>query len=350
MADIQLRFGKDVLVIGPQVQVQLANPPADDEDLLKAADAFDTEFSLLFEPEIFEESYLLQKLAGAQCLVTPTASLTPARLAHTGMQDAAAQLASTAVSVVTAQTPEHVLVEIGPCGLPLDASSKASLLENRRQYERAAQLFAEETFDAFFLNGFTRVVDLKCALMGIRKVSDAPILASADVDAGGFLRPRTDALHPANTGEALEDAVAVMAECGAQVAGFAVHGEISAAVELAKRVQAAAYMPVLAQLVVGDGVMAEPDEAFSAAEALAVAGVQFVRACGEATPAYTGAMVAAVGDLPVRGVGSEDTAARGAFAEEMFASEEELDALAARLRDAVNSALKINGASEGESQ
>lgn len=340
MADIQLRFGKDALVIGPHVHVQLANAVLIDDESERASTAFDTEFSLLFEPEIFDDAYLLQKLSGAQCLVTPTANLTPARLAHTGMEDASEQLAAAAVEAVAAQSPEHVLVDIGPCGLPLDAASKASLLENRRQYERAAQLFSNMEFDAFFLNGFTRVVDLKCALMGIRKVSDAPILASVNVDDQGMLCPNPDAVHPAKVCERLEEAVAVMEEYGAQVAGFAVHADVSVALNLVARMLDAVQLPLLVQLVAGQGVLGDPDDAFSAAEALVAAGVQFVRACGTATPAYTGAMVAAVSDMSV--LDAFETPLPDEEIVNSLDDEGGLEALADRLRNRVNDALGID--------
>ena len=44
--------------------------------------------------------------------------------------------------------PQHVLAEVGPCGLPLDGSSAASLNENRSQYARAARAFEGAALDA----------------------------------------------------------------------------------------------------------------------------------------------------------------------------------------------------------
>ncbi len=423
MADIQLRFGKDVLVIGTPVQEQLANIAAftdaelaeDTEGVESAADAlenlagvtfvdaaeapaFDVELALLLEPEVFEDAYRLEKAVGAQCLVAPTANLTPARLAHVGMQRSAEQLARTAVEVTAAHAPEHLLVELAPCGLPLDAASKASLLENRAQYERAARLFDGLTFDAFFLNGFTSVTDLKCALMGIRKVTDVPVLASVDVGADGMLRPLEPGIHAPVVREHLEDAVAVMAEYGAQVAGFCTDAPPEAAASLAKRVTGAAFLPVLAQLFVrpcgpnaqGAGfpdvqkgrpkfhieeviqrassdsmcnlerpfctsdsrtsnlerpfcisTFARPDDLFDAAEMLVGAGVQFVRAAGCATPACTGALAAAVAGRSVVGATAQTAADEGLPGSAALGMEP--GQLAERLRASVNEALGIGG-------
>lgn len=373
MADIQLRFGKDMLVVGTPAQEQLANIAAFmDANLAEEAEpvtdalenlagvtfvdatetpAHDIGLALLLEPEVFEDAYRLEKAVGAQCLVAPTANLTPARLAHVGMQRSAEQLARTAVEVTAAHAPEHLLVELAPCGLPLDAASKASLLENRAQYERAAHLFDGLAFDAFFLNGFASVADLKCALMGIRKVTDVPVLASVDVDADGMLRPMEPGIHAPVVRERLEDAVAVMAEYGAQVAGFCTDAPPEVALSLAERVAKAAFLPALAQLFVhacapgkqpqAGNPYPQPDDAFGVAEALADAGVQFVRATGRATPAYTGALAAAVAGRSVAGPGAqvaEDGGAPGSAALGM-----EPGQLAERLRASVNEALGIGG-------
>ena len=154
---------------------------------------------------------LYTSVAGPQCMVTPVADFTPARLVAVGAEGKGEALTEAALAVMAEFKPQHTLVEIAPCGLPLDPDSKASLVENRDQYARAAQFFDGRTFDAFFLNGFTTADDLKCALMGLRKVTDAPIIASVDVQGDGGL---------ASGRGTWREAVEVMAEYGAAVAGF----------------------------------------------------------------------------------------------------------------------------------
>ena len=185
--------------------------------------------------------------------------------------------------------PQHVLVEIGPCGLPLDASSKASLNENRDQYARAARLLPERQFDAFFLNGFTTASDLLCALMGVRQVSDMPAFASVDVLADGTL---------ASGRGTLEEACSIMGEYGASVAGFSTASGIEDACALAKRVEAACDLRYSraadsCRLLPKQGGPTDanpyycPDAVVDAAVRLRASGVQFLRATG-ATP-LTGA-------------------------------------------------------------
>lgn len=115
----------------------------------------DQALALLVEPETIEEAYRMETVAGPQCMVTPVADFTPARLVAVGAEGKGEALAEAALAVMAEFKPQHTLVEIAPCGLPLDPDSKASLVENRDQYARAAQLFCDCTFDAFFLNGFT---------------------------------------------------------------------------------------------------------------------------------------------------------------------------------------------------
>ena len=198
MADLALRFGKDMLVVSSPIQEALRRAGIES--------ARDQALALLVEPETIEEAYRMETVAGPQCMVTPVADFTPARLVAVGAEGKGEALAEAALAVMAEFKPQHTLVEIAPCGLPLDPDSKASLVENRDQYARAAQLFDGRAFDAFFLNGFTTADDLKCALMGLRKVTDAPIIASVDVQGDGV---------PTSGRGTWREAVEVMVEYGA---------------------------------------------------------------------------------------------------------------------------------------
>lgn len=294
MADIQLRFNKDMLVLSTPIDKQLERAGMDF--------ARDNELALLIEPEILHETYALEVAVGAQCIVTDTANLTPARLAHSRCTASTSELAEAAIAVVNELIPQHVLVELAPCGLPLDAESADSLNENRDQYERAARAFSElePLFDAFFLNKFVNTSDLKCALMGIRKVSDKPIFASVDLAKGHA----NDFTLGGKGRETIRDAVAVMAEYGAQVMGFSIEADPNTVQLITEQAKTTCVLPLLVQLVVRevdpeqtkpteDNPYFEPDTMVDAAERLQAAGVQFLRAVGNATPSYTGALVAA---------------------------------------------------------
>ena len=326
MPDIQLRFHKDMLVLSSPIAAALARDGLDV--------ARDLEFTLLFEPEVIEEAYQLESIAGAQCLVAPTEGVTPARLAQVGMDGRGEELVSAGMAVVRRFKPQHLLAAIGPCGLPLDASSGPSMKENRDQYARAARLFEGQELDGFLLDGFASCADLKCALAGLRKVTDASILASVEVGADGLL---------ADGRTTLEEACAAMADLEASVAGFATAAPLDEACELARRASDACDLPLMASLVVRErtsrqqGPTAEnpyycPDTMVSAATALRAAGAQFLRAVGDATPAYAGALAATVAGLDAPDADDED-------AGDPAARDEALDEFAATLRSRVAAAL-----------
>ncbi len=369
MADIELRFNKDMLV--------LSTPAATSLERMGINSSHDAEFALLFEQELYTDIYKMEGVTGAQCIVAPTATFTPARLRKSKMESNAEDLAKAALDVANEANPQHILIEIAPCGLPLDPSSKDSLIEHRDQYARVARLFENlrfengeaYAFDAFFLNGFTNCTELKCALMGIRKVSDVCIFASVNVDANGVLSHTKNAA----THETLEQAIDVMTEFGAQVVGFQIAVDIydspehnsldfayANAEQLARR--AKSYIcselnsetPLLVQLAIAskeahkdisEGVLlggapsvfrtdsgfsgipdaftdtftderddldaldtsaglaaaerqfteSEIDSMVDAATGLREAGVEFLRAAGDATPAFTGALVIGCG-------------------------------------------------------
>lgn len=354
MPDIELRFHHDMLVLSAPADAVLARQGIDA--------ARDRQYLNLMEPDAMRDAQRLELLAGAQCLVTATEDITQARLAHLNMDGDAPQLARAALDIAAELKPQHVLVEIGPCGLPLDPSSKASLNENRGQYADAARAFeGDGRLDAFLLNGFASIADLKCALMGVAQVSGKPVFAS--VTLGAAESPVSPSCQGRNSGEASEadaleevaasypfapagfslvdetptpplpaahrmaldpadwpEALDAMADLGAAVVGFETAEPIGRAVEFARAAAERTSLPVLAQLrvsdqpVAGAGAAAKakgltplhdidaytPDTMEPAAVKLYVAGVQFLRATGAATPAFTGALAATVQGLDVR--------------------------------------------------
>lgn len=284
MPDIALRFDKDMLVLSAPIDAVLSRQGVDVEQ--------DKELFSLIEPEAVRDAYRLEQLAGAQCLVTNTEAITKARLSHRNMEDRATDIARSSLRILNDLKPQHILVEIGPTALPLDPSSAASLKQNRDQYAQAALAFGQDGFDAFFLNGMTNSLDLQCALMGIRKESDVPIFASmriapAELDAGDLIEPYT-----------------MMAEYGADVVGLATTAGLDQVIPCVEELVKQVERPLLVQLIVKKNdpkqqqVTKEnpyycPDTMIEAAARLRGAGVQFLRAEGDATPAYTGSLVVA---------------------------------------------------------
>ena len=298
MSDIAQRFNRDMLTLSAPIEPYLE---AQGVDVRR-----DTEFMSLVEPDTVLDAYRLQMAAGAQVLVTATRGITPARLAHHGMEDRLEELAVAALTVAKAANPQHILVEVWPCGLPLDPDSANSMKEHRDQYARVARVFEAidkpdaETgvtaFDGFLLAGFGDIPALKAAIAGVRMVSDKPVFASVVMDGEGHLDPKKT--------QTLEEAVAAMEEFGADVAGFATFAGPEEAAQLARRAAAVTDLPLLVSLAVPPmakgrrkareaGPYDTPETMLSAASALRAAGVQFLRATSQAGPAYTAVLAAA---------------------------------------------------------
>lgn len=291
MPDIQLRFHKDMLVLSAPIDAVLERQGMDVKE--------EQDFLNLIEHEAVQDAIRMQHLAGAECLVTFTAGITRARLAHLRLEDRDADIAAASLKMVNNLAPQHALALIGPSNLPIDPSSKQSLVTNRDQYSRAVEAFGDKPIDAFFLDGMVSVDDMRCALMGIRRMSDAPVFASVDVDAQGNLLGRS---------QTLEEAADIMDEYEADVAGFRTSAPLHQAAALTERLCRVTELPVLVQLDVArvderqreatpDNPYWTADSMLEAAARLRAAGAQFLRATGAATPAYTGALVAASAGL-----------------------------------------------------
>ena len=350
MPDIELRFNRDMLVLSAPADAVLARQGINAER--------DRQYLNLMEQDVMADVLRLEVAAGAHCLVTPTEDITRARLAHLNMDGDADRLARAALDIANELKPQHIIVEIGPCGLPLDVSSKASLNENRSQYADAARAFGDGGFDAFLLSGFTNITDLKCALMGVAQVSGKPVFASVTVGAKPAVATGADATHALNDADGLSAphgvmssyplhtggfslvddvpappapaarrtvldsaewpaAIDAMVDLGASVVGFETADPIAQAVEYARIAVGRCQLPVLAQLHVPPAPVRAtaaakglvpldeideytPDTMQPAAVKLFAAGVQFLRATGAATPAFTGALAATVQGLDVR--------------------------------------------------
>ncbi|ANE22261.1 hypothetical protein AAY81_02930 [Denitrobacterium detoxificans] len=289
MADIQLRFHKDMLVLSGSLSHAFGIQGFDEAQQILLP---------VIEPEVVEETLRLQLATGVPCLVAPTGAITRARLAHVRASEKDAEIAQAALRIASAFKPQHLIAKIGATGLPIDPSSKSSLVANRDQYARAATVLGEEGVDAFFLDGMASLDDIRCALMGIRKECSTPVFVSVDAAEDGTF---------AGGRESVEDAARLAVEFEADVFGFRASAAPEALCSLARRVADATPLPLLVQFDVPEpparratlnpGPFDSPDGMVAIARDLRAAGAQFLRATGKATPAYTGALAASVAGL-----------------------------------------------------
>lgn len=294
MADIQMRFNKDMLVLSTSFDRLF-----DQQGFLLATEEAYVD---LCEPELIEQAYQLEKMIETPILCTPTECITNARLAHEKFEGRGPEIARVAWDLIQDATPQHSLAVIGPSGLPLDESSAVSLKASRKQYQDAARELAAYPFDALYFCGFTSAYDAQCALMGARAVYDGPVFLSYELTDEGTL--------PSGS-HSLADAVRLADEYGADVIGIKTGARLERVGSFVEELRAATDKPLLVELVVRelieralnpdqDNPYYSPNTMVEAALSLQAQGVQFVRAAGMASPAYTGALVATLAGLDVK--------------------------------------------------
>ncbi len=293
MPDIHLRFGKEALICTADLTEGYRRHGAQTEK--------DEILTNLLEPDTVEQMLRLEMLGGTHVLIAPSRACTPARLRASGIAVDTRDYLTGLVHLCQGLTPQHLLLEVGPCGLPLDPSSRASLLENKQEYTQVARVCSDLAIDGIFLSGFTSLDDLRCALMGVRAVYDGVIIASVVVDDKGSLLGRPC--------ESLEDACLLMAEYEAHVAACVCACPPSAAEKLITRARSCIDLPLMLELHIPSPdpsllrhqraeAHLSPDALMDALPRLYKAGAQFFRVGGDCRSAHTGALCAGALVIP----------------------------------------------------
>lgn len=292
MPDIALRFNKDMLVLSTPIDYQLASQGFTEPG--------DREYVALCEPDLIEEVYKVEKLMETPCLVSATEGITRARLAYSRFEKQSSDMARIAYEVGSSFTPEHLIAAVGPTGLPLDPTMSSSVKQSEQQYRDAASTLMDYPFDALYFSGLSDLEDAKCALKGAREVYEGPLFISLAVsDEGGF-----------SSEEKLAQGVAVCDTLGADVIGVVSAAKPDVLLKQIRAMRTKTHKPLLCDVHINkkdprqfaptdENPYPTPDELFSVACALQKVGVQFLRASGAATPAYTGALNAAVHGMDV---------------------------------------------------
>lgn len=295
MPDIALRFNKDMLVLSTPIDYQLKSQGFTNPG--------DREYVALCESDLIEEVYKVEKLMDTPCLVTATEGITRARLAYSRFEKQAEDMARIAYEVGSSFTPQHLIAAVGPTGLPLDTSISSSVKQSIQQYRDATEVLMRYPFDALYFSNFSSLADAECALRGAREVFEGPLMISLAVsDESDFSTDETFALG-----------VEKCDELGADVIGTVSAAKPERLVYLSSLMRKATHKPLLCEVHINkkdsrqfeptdENPYPTPDELFNAACALQKVGVQFLRAVGAATPAYTGALNAAVHGMDVEAI------------------------------------------------
>ena len=289
MADIQLRFNKDMLVLSTPFSVSLRAFGYEESD---------RDYAIICESEVVAESFKFEAMAHAPVFVLPTETITTARLMHSRFENQAALMAQNCFEAAEGFKPQHVLASIAPTGLPLDESSKTSMRQSFMQYQSAVRTLAEYPIDGILFGGFSNAFDAQCALMGARSLYDGPLFITFKIDAAKILQSGS---------HSLEEAAAIAVDSGADVLGV-VSGLSVEELCSAADILSVAGRPMLFEIEVAhvdkrqafasaDNPYPRPDLMADAALELRKHGVQFLRAGGNASPAFTGSLAALLGGL-----------------------------------------------------
>jgi 5-methyltetrahydrofolate--homocysteine methyltransferase len=323
MADIALRFQKDMVVLDGAMATLLIAEDIDPEMpgiLLN-----------VMEPELITEIHKRYLAAGAQALTTNSFTGNRPMLASDGLEDQLVELNRLAVRLAKACKPEHVLADVGPCGLLPDPADACSLTEIIDIYAEQIEVLASEQPDAILIESMVSIHDACAALQAAKSVTDLPVFVSISFDAENKM-PFTGT-DPAAAASILEAA-------GADVIGVNCGSGTSGLDEILSQMAEASNLPLLVQPRIGpppatgspaskspDLVLPDPastsssarppkqhprsepqgsrrfietpDDMAEAAWLYRQLGAQFIGSCCGSRPSFTAAIYGTVGSLDV---------------------------------------------------
>ncbi|MBR2522024.1 MAG: homocysteine S-methyltransferase family protein [Coriobacteriales bacterium] len=289
MPDISMRFHKDMLVLEGGTATMLASQGVSGDDCPELLNAL--------EPETIENNHLLFKMAGAHCAISNTFGGSKHALSAFGLDDKAAELNREGVRLARVNSPEHILANIGPCGIMVDSLSGDSYEAAFEQYREQAAALAAEKPDAIYIETMMCIEDAICAVSAAKSACELPVLVSCTFDDEGNM---------VGCGTSIEDAAEALERAGASVIGMNHLLDFEQMIPNARRLCSATTLPTLVSPDVFDlsdlGKVERRnaiDKVARCAEAYREMGVQFIGACCNTTPAYIGAIYATVGGLDV---------------------------------------------------
>ncbi|MCL2632823.1 MAG: homocysteine S-methyltransferase family protein [Coriobacteriia bacterium] len=291
MADIALRFERDIVVLDGAM------------GSLLMAEGIDTETHPMhvnvLDPELIESIHKRYLLAGAQAITTNSFSGSKVSLAAYGLEAQADELNRAAVRIARSCRPQHILADVGPCGLLLPPYGSAAFDAVFAIYAEQIASLASEEPDAILIETMIDIADARLALLAAKSVTDLPVFVSVSFDEHGLM--------PLSATSAAAAAL-ILEAAGADVIGINCSLGPAAMLSLTSQMAAVTALPLLAQpnsglpLVDRSGQVTysgTPDQMAEAAWAFRQLGVQFIGSCCGSDPAHTAAIFATVGDTDV---------------------------------------------------
>ncbi len=282
MPDVMMRLGTTMLVLDGAMGTMLQRAgmaPGTCPELLNVT-----------EPETIAQVLDYYRMAGSDCTITNTFGGSAPKLAEFGLADRVEELNRAAVRLAKHHGAPHVLADMGPTGLVMQPLGPATFREVFAAFAEQARALAAETPDAIFLETFTDIAEVRCAVLAIKSVCDLPVFASVTFGLAG----RMDL-----SGTDPETAAIILEAAGADAVGLNCGLGPEQMLPLAARMVRATTLPVIVQPNAGlprlddDGNTVFPgtsDEMGAFAAAARAVGVAAIGSCCGSSPSFTGAI------------------------------------------------------------
>lgn len=247
------------------------------------------------KPDMVRRVHELYHEAGATVAITN--SFTPCTSEDPADQEEAARRIQASVDLARDAGAEIVLGDASPCSYVLEPLGPAEFDHNLMIYRRHLRNLSEAGADAFLLETFIDIADLRCAIIAAREVDpDMPIVASCTFD-----QDLTMALSSTTP----EAAAVVCSSLGVDVVGVNCGFGPEKMLEVVERMSAVTNLPLIVQPNAGlpeyleDGTThypGTPDELAAFAPRYVECGAAIVGSCCGSTPEFTAALSRAIGD------------------------------------------------------
>lgn len=290
MPDIMMRIASDMLVIEGAMGTMLQRSgmePGTSPELLN-----------IIEPDMITGIHASYYMVGADCAISNTFGASRPKLAEYDLEDQLVAINTAGVRLARAGGAPHILGDIGPTGLIAEPMGSTTFDELFEIFAEQAQALASENPDAFMLETFTDISELRCAVLACKSVSDLPVIACVSFGLSG--RMDISGTDPAT-------AAVILEAVGADVIGVNCGIGPDQMLPLLKKMMAATTLPVIAQPNAGlprlDAITGKtifpgtPDELADFARDARLAGAAAIGSCCGSSPSFTGAIAAEISGL-----------------------------------------------------
>ena len=287
MPDIQMRLGRDVLVLDGAMGTMLHKHNLPEGQSLVQLN--------VIAPDLVQEVHRLYTLAGADCATTNSFGGTRLKLEAYGLTDQLVEINRASVRLARAGGARHILAELGPTGHVLQPLGTAD-------FDTLFDAFAEQTAalvlehpDAINIATMTDIAEARCAVLAARSVTDLPVFVTCTFGLNG----RMDL-----SGTDPETAAVILEAAGASAVGLNCGLGPEQMLPLVERMARATALPIIVRPNAGlpklvDGVTVFPgtaEEMGQYAERFVDAGASLIGSCCGSTPAFTGAIAGYIAD------------------------------------------------------